>query len=135
SLGTVFLAVLLQIILDIAVNSDSSRFGRALLFSLLYFILLGMFSFLYSLASKKLICEIIKSIRNKSFSGISKHSYSDFQKKTTADYLSALTNDVKIVEDNYLLPLLTVIQYGIIFVASAAVMFYFDVIIALCVLG
>ncbi len=135
SLGSVFIAVLLQIILDIAVSGDSGGFGKILLFSLLYFILLGTFTFLYSLASKKLICEIIKSIRNKIFDGISKHSYADFQKTSTADCLSALTNDVKIVEDNYLLPLLTVIQYGIIFAASAAVTVYFDLIIALCVLG
>lgn len=135
SIGSVFIAILLQTILDIAVNGDSSKFGKTLLLSLLYFLFFGMFTFIYSLTSKKLICKIIKSIRNKSFSGIIERSHSDFQKTSTADYLSALINDVKIIEDNYLLPLLTIIQYGIIFAASAAVMFYFDYIIALCVLG
>ncbi len=135
SLGSVFIAILIQKILDIAVSGDAGRFGRALMGSLLYFILLGIFSFLYSLVSKKLVCEIMKSIRNKSFAGMIGHSYPDFQKTSTADYLSALTNDVKIIEDNYLLALLTVIQYGIIFAASTVVMFYFDIIIAIYVLG
>ncbi len=135
SLGSAFIAILLQIILDIAVSGDMDRFGKTLLFSLLYFMLLGIVTFLYSLVSKKFVCEIVKLIRNKSFEGISKFNHPDFQKVSVADCLSALTNDVKIIEDNYLLSFLTVIQYGIIFVASATVMIYFDIIIALCVLG
>ena len=38
------------------------------------------------------------------------------------------------IEDNYLLPLLQVIQYTIIFIASLAVMIYFDIIVTVCVL-
>lgn len=38
------------------------------------------------------------------------------------------------IEDNYLLPLLQVIQYTIIFIASLAVMIYFDIIVTVCVI-
>ena len=65
------------------------------------------------------------------FGGIIRHNIPDFHKVNTADYLSALTNDVKMVEDNYLLPLLEIIQNGIIFVGSLVVMFYLDVIVRL----
>jgi ABC-type multidrug transport system fused ATPase/permease subunit len=82
-----------------------------------------------------LICRITNAIREKAFSGIIKRSYTDFYKINTADYLSALINDVKIIEDNYLLPLLETIRYSVIFLASVAVMFYFNITIALCVLG
>lgn len=74
-------------------------------------------------------------MRENVFGGIIRHNIPDFHKVNTADYLSALTNDVKMVEDNYLLPLLEIIQNGIIFVGSLVVMFYFDVIVTVSVLG
>lgn len=66
--------------------------------------------------------------------GIAKHTIEDYSKNHTADYLSAITNDVKMIEDNFLLPLLQVIQYTIIFIASLAVMIYFDIIVTVCVI-
>jgi ABC-type multidrug transport system, ATPase and permease components len=135
ALGSVAIAILLQIVLDIAVSGDMKGFAKTLAFSLLYFVLLGLFAYLYSLASKKLICKIVRAIREKSFSCIIGRGYTEFKTKGTADYISALTNDIKIIEDNYLSSLLEIIQYGVMFIASVAVMFYFDVFIALCVLG
>lgn len=135
SLSYVLIAILLQNILDTATSGDMNGFFKVLSFSFVYFILLGLFTFLYTLFSKKLICKIMNSLREKVFGGIIRHNIPDFHKVNTADYLSALTNDVKMVEDNYLLPLLEIIQNGIIFVGALAVMFYFDVIVTFSVLG
>lgn len=76
----------------------------------------------------------MKSVRSKTFMGIEKHTIEDYSKNNTADYLSAITNDVKMIEDNFLLPLLQVIQYTIIFIASLAVIIYFDIIVTVCVI-
>ena len=76
----------------------------------------------------------MKAVRSKTFIGIERHTIEDYSKNNTADYLSAITNDVKMIEDNYLLPLLQVIQYTIIFIASLAVMIYFDIIVTVCVI-
>lgn len=135
SMAYVFIALLLQNILDIATSGNLEKFYKILLFSLFYFVFLGMFMFLYSLFSKKLICKIINSIRNKAFSGIINHNMADFNSANTADYLSALTNDVKIIEDNCFLPLLEIIQNVIVFIVSLIVMFYFDVIVTISVLA
>lgn len=90
--------------------------------------------YLQSFFSKKFICKIMKAVRSKTFMGIEKHTIEDYAKNHTADYLSAITNDVKMIEDNFLLPLLQVIQYTIIFIASLAVMIYFDIIVTVCVI-
>ena len=90
--------------------------------------------YLQSLFSKKFVCKIMKAVRSKTFMGIEKHTIEDYSKNHTADYLSAITNDVKMIEDNFLLPLLQVIQYTIIFIASLAVMIYFDIIVTVCVI-
>lgn len=135
SLSYVLIAILLKNILDTATSGDMDGFFRILFFSIIYFAVLGLFAFLYSLFSKKLICVIINTIREKVFGGVIRHNIQDFHKVNTADRLSALTNDVKMVEDNYLLPMLDIIQNGIIFISSWVVMLYFDIIVTFCVLG
>ena len=134
SLSYVFIAILLQQVMDIVDMGDMDGFIRILLFSLAYFALMGVFMYLQSLFSKKFVCKIMKSVRSKTFMGIEKHTIEDYSKNNTADYLSAITNDVKMIEDNFLLPLLQVIQYTIIFIASLAVIIYFDIIVTVCVI-
>ena len=134
SLSYVFIAILLQQVMDIVDMGDMDSFIRILLFSLAYFALMGVFMYLQSLFSKKFVCKIMKAVRSKTFMGIEKHTIEDYSKNHTADYLSAITNDVKMIEDNFLLPLLQVIQYTIIFIASLAVMIYFDIIVTVCVI-
>ena len=109
SLGYVFMAILLQQLLDIAVGKDIQQFIRTVLFSIFYFAVLGIFLYLQSLLSKKVICKIKCQIRSDVFQGTVHHSIEDFNKKNTADYISIITNDVKMIEDNFLLPLFEVV--------------------------
>lgn len=134
SLGYVFIAILLQQLLDIVMAGNMEKFTRVIIFSLVYFAILGIFLFLQSLFEKKVICKIMRQIRSDTFRGIVNHSIEDFNKNNSADYISSITNDVKILEDNFLLPLFEVIQYSVIFISSLAVMIYFDAIVTLCVI-
>ena len=94
SLSYVFIAILLQQVMDIVDMGDIDGFIRILLFSLAYFALMGVFMYLQSFFSKKFICKIMKAVRSKTFMGIEKHTIEDYAKNHTADYLSAITNDV-----------------------------------------
>lgn len=133
SLGYVFMAVLLQKLLDIAVEKNMQQFIPMVLFSIFYFVMLGIFLYLQSLLSKRITCKIIKQIRTDVFKGIVSQSMGDFGKRNTADYLSILTNDVKMIEDNFLLPFFEVVQYTVIFISSFVLMIYFDVIVTIVV--
>ena len=73
-------------------------------------------------------------IRSDVFRGTINHNIEDFEKKNTADYISVVTNDVKMLEDNFLLPLFEVVQYTVIFISSFVLMIYFDIIVTLCVI-
>lgn len=133
SLGYVFMAVLLQNLLDIAVEKNMQQFIPMVLFSIFYFVMLGIFLYLQSLLSKRITCKIIKQIRTDVFKGIVSQSMGDFGKRNTADYLSIITNDVKMIEDNFLLPFFEVVQYTVIFISSFVLMIYFDVIVTIVV--
>ena len=134
ALGSVYIAILLEGILNLAVSGDMSEFGRLVLFSAIYFIVLGVLMYIYSRLTYYFINTVVKALRERTFTGTMSRHYADFRKNSAADYLSALTNDVKIIEDNYLKPLLTLIESSVTFVAAVVVMFYFDIIIALCVI-
>ena len=133
SLGYVFMAVLLQKLLDIAVEKNMQQFIPMVLFSIFYFVMLGIFLYLQSLLSKRITCKIIKQIRTDVFKGIVSQSMGDFGKRNTADYISIISNDVKMIEDNFLLPFFEVVQYTVIFISSFVLMIYFDVIVTIVV--
>ena len=59
SLGYVFMAVLLQQLLDIAIDKNFQQFLRLVVFSIIYFVVLGFSLYLQSLLSKKVICKIM----------------------------------------------------------------------------
>lgn len=79
SLGYVFIAILLQQLLDIVMAGNMEKFTRVIIFSLVYFAILGIFLFLQSLFEKKVICKIIRQIRSDTFRGIVNHSIEDFK--------------------------------------------------------
>lgn len=135
SFGYVFIAILLQQLLDMAMAQDLQQFMKMVFFSFIYFTLLGIFLYLQSLLGKKVICKIMYQIRLDMFKGTINYSIEDFTKKNTADYISAITNDVKILEDNYLLPLFEIIQYTVIFISSFVLMIYFDIIVTASVIS
>lgn len=133
SLGYVFIAVLLQQLLDAAIAHDMQMFSRTVLFSFCFFALLCICMYLQSLLGKKMICKIIKSLRYYTFQGVLSSSNEKFEELNTGEYISLITNDVKMVEDNFLIPCFEMIQYVVIFVASLFIMVYFDFIITICV--
>ena len=78
SLGYVFIAVLLQQLLDIAIDKNFQQFLRLVVFSIIYFVVLGFSLYLQSLLSKKVICKIMLQIRSDVFRGTINHNIEDF---------------------------------------------------------
>ncbi len=135
SVAAVFLAKLLQKVIDTALSGNMSSFQRILLISVIYITVLGIISYLYSLCSKRLIRNLIKMLRERAFYGIFKRSVQDFTGVNTADYISALTNDIKLIEENYITPILTTLQYAIMFIVTIVMLFVISPFIALCLIG
>ncbi len=129
SAAAVFVAILLQKITDVAVSGDLPAFRQALFISVIYALLLGFISYLYSLYSKKLTRNLTKMLRQKVFFGIFRRNAQDFTRVNTADYISAFTNDVKMIEENYIVPLLLTLQNAVIFVVTLILLFVMSPII------
>lgn len=131
SIAYVLIALIIQQILDIAILGEANQYNRILVFSLGYFVVLGMSMYIYSLTGKKLMRNILKVMRKNVFNGIMNQNMEDFSSVNSADYLSILNNDIKLIEDNYIQPFLSIIQNMVLFVASLILMIYFDPLITL----
>ena len=129
------MAIILREIVDVAAAQDISAFFLVLIKTVIYLMILGISYLLYGVLSKKIIGKVIYSLRSDVFDGIFGKSIQNFKSVNSADYLSALTNDVKLAEDNCLIPLMLSLQNIVILITALVIMFYFSPIVMLCLLA
>lgn len=135
SAASVLVAILLQRIIDAALQGSMHIFQQTLLLSAGYVLMLGLLSYIYSLCSKALIRNWTISLRERVFHGIFRRNYEDFSKSNTADYLSALSNDIKLIEDNYIQPLLLTLQNFVVFAVSLVLMLFISPLVTGILIG
>lgn len=132
SVGSTLIALILKDVIDIAISQDMNQFISIIVQTVVYLAILGVCYWLYAIFSKKFVCLVTKMLRRDTFEGIFRKNISDFRAVNSADYLSALTNDVKNIEENYFIPLLLCLQNIIVFITSFAVMLYLSPLVLLC---
>lgn len=132
SLGSTFIALILKDAIDVSLSGDLDRFFTIVMQSIIFIVAVGLCYWLYSKFSKKFIGRISTQLRNDAFSGIFKKNISDFKSVNSADYISALTNDVKNMEENYFNPLLLCLQNILMFISSFVIMIYLSPLVTLC---
>ena len=130
SIISVGAAIILENILDAVIAQDWPLF-RTMLFAVpVYLVVTGIVMILSGLLTKKLIAKTVQNLRREAYDGILSRDPESFASVNTADYISALTNDVKTVEETALIPFLQSIQYILVFFATVAALFYYSPIIA-----
>ena len=130
-----FGSILLQKIIDVAVNKDLGAFSNLFGIMLAYLFILGVMGFFESFCGKLLIRNVSKHLRKEIFQGVLSQDPVKYASKNTADYLSALVNDVKLIEENYLIPLLLSSQMIILFLTTLGILFYLSPIVTLVLLA
>ena len=101
------------------VNSVASAFVAILLQ-----LILAALSFAESLCGKVLLRGVTKNLRARVFRGIMRRRPQAFYEKDSAAYLSAVVNDVKIIEENMLVPLLDASSMVALFLATLGILVY-----------
>ncbi len=135
SLLVAFASILMQQVIDVAVAGDVKGFYRVLAVMLVYLAALGGISLLEAIMGKILIRNVTRHLRDRIFKGVMKQKPVRFSSRNTADYLSALVNDVKLVEENYLLPMLLCFQMIVLFLATLGILFYLSPLVTVILLG
>ena len=111
-------SLVLQEVIDVAVSGKTQLFAKLFIFTIVYILFLCIVNYLSSLTSKYLTEKMLKQYRKDVFEGIISRQPVDFYSETTADYVSAMTNDMKLIEENYISALLSTFELIIMFTAT-----------------
>ena len=129
SLLTAGVSLLLQAVVDAAVSQQAEGFGRLFVFAVLYVVILCAAHFFSSLSAKYLTVRMIRQYRQDLFRGIMSRRPARYFAESTSDYISVLTNDMKLVEENYILALLDTVQLVIMFAATLAILLFLSPVV------
>ena len=122
----VLIALLIQQIVDRAMDKDLSGFIRILIFSVIFFIVEGVNDYLNKTTQFIYIKKTLTDFKEDIFRGILRKNYKDFNGENTAEYISQLTNDINMVETKYLVPYLEMIGDVVIFVGTTALLLWIN---------
>lgn len=116
------IAIVLQKVVDVAVTKQTEAFGKLFLFAVGYILVLCVMNYTSALMEKYLTEKMIKQYRRDIFKGIMDRRPIRYYRENTADYISALTNDMKLIEDNYIAALLNTFKLAVMFAVTLVIL-------------
>lgn len=117
-------SLILQEVIDVAVSKETALFVKLFIFSLGYILFLCVINFLSSLVSKYLTERMVRQYRQDVFKGLMHRRPKLYFSENTSDYVSALTNDMKLVEENYIAALLNTFELAIMFAVTLGLLIF-----------
>lgn len=121
-------------LLDHVSVNETGLFGRMVLFAVAVMAAYLCMYCIYGVVGKLVKNKILEKTREQLFHDIFFQKISDFGKVNTAEYLSQMTNDVKMVEDGFLAPLINVISNILCIIVSAGLIIYYAPIILVIII-
>ena len=119
---TAGISVLLREVVDAAAAKQAAVFEKLCIFTVIYILLICGTSFFSSVTAKFLTGRIIREYRRDVFRGIMGRRPSRYYQENTADYISALTNDMKLIEENYITALLNSFELIVMLAATLVIL-------------
>lgn len=122
----VYIALLIQQLIDAVVGGDMNAFSSMIVFAVVYFSLMGLVDYLTSTTQACYLKKTLVTLKQDIFKGLISKDYASFHENNTADYLSNLTNDINLIETNYITPFLMMIGDVVIFIGTTAVLLWIN---------
>ncbi len=132
--SSALLAILLQKLIDTVLQGDGNKFFLLAIVAAGYLCFLGIINYCYAYCGKKLLRKVLASIREAVFLGITRRPPSSRGENKVGDDLSAFTNDAALIEQNHLIPLLTVAEYSFMFLCTLGLLLWLSPAITLFLL-
>ena len=130
----VSLAIILQKLLDIAYGGTKNDLFKMLSICVLYILLSLLAHRCKVIFTNKFINKAMYQYKQYVFSRVLNKSINSFNSESPSTYVSALTNDMRLIEVNYLGGTLKIILQMTLLIGGLILMSYYSVIILICVL-
>lgn len=124
---SVFVAYLLQMIIDAATKQSMDELTRAVWISAIYFVVFIINGFVMRGVKNAFIRRALKQYKEYAFRNMMKKSISSFANESTSTYISGLSNDINSIEENYLQASVEIAVQIFTFVAAIGMMLWYSV--------
>ncbi|MEG2686690.1 MAG: ABC transporter ATP-binding protein [Christensenellaceae bacterium] len=105
---------------------DVERFTEVIILAIGYIFIIGGLFYIYLVCSRKLIKKVLAKLREKSFAGIMQKDMKTYYQQNTSEYISVLTNDINLIEENWMKPMLGVCESIGMFVTTVVMLVYYS---------
>lgn len=102
----VYTAIVIQNLVDTAVDGKLNEFSRATMIAIVYFLSFVVILFISDFAKSCYVKSTVQYLKSQIFNGVMHKNFKDFNSKPSADYISVLTNDINLLEKNYIDPII-----------------------------
>ena len=123
----VYTAIIIQNLVDTAVGGNMQKFLRATVMTIVYFLSFVVILFISDFMKACYIKNTIQYLKKQMFEGIIYKNYRCFKERVSTDYISALTNDINLLEKNYIEPIIELTGEIITFVVTLYVLLQISV--------
>lgn len=111
---------------DALETGDIDRFFWVVGTAIAYIFFIAFLFYVYLVCSKKLIRRILFELREAIFVGVMKQDMKTYYGKNTSEYLSALTNDLNLLEENWMKPMLAICENVGMFITTVGLLMYYS---------
>lgn len=126
SIYNIIVSWLLQKIIDIAAGNDSTPLAEVIIVAVISFMIFIVAYAFYRTARPRYIQAAMSQYKSYIFEKILDKRMSSLSKENSGKIISALTNDMRPVEDYYLDSILIIIDIGVGFVGALALMLWYS---------
>ena len=131
----ILLAVLLKGLMDAATNENMDGLWKLTGQTIIYVAAMVAVMLIERQVKYRFMKRAVSNYRNQAFEDITRKGIASFGKENTSNYISALTNDVSVIEKSYLLGNFSILAQVIQAAASLALMFWYSWSLSLVVIG
>lgn len=137
SIVGVSLAFILKIIIDAATSNNLNLIYKAGILSIIYLIVSFTFDLFTMFVRTKYLKKTMSSLKDDLFNSIINKDIKSFNEENSAKYISVLTNDIKIIEDDYFSSIFNLLNYltAFIFALYSLAKISLEITILILVMG
>ncbi len=136
TVGSLMIAWLVQQTIDLISGVDASfSLGQLGILTLLVMVVISVAYACAYWSKPRFISRAIGQYKNFVFERLTQKGISAFSSESTSLYISALSNDTATIETNYLSNLFGIVESVVLFVATLAMMFWYNPVLTLVSIG
>ena len=128
---SLLLSFLIQTIIDLATGTSLTPLYELIYGLLIIFGIYIIVAFLIAFLKPIYVQKGVRQFKNYIFSKLLNKSIYKFKKDGASVYISSLTNDVKVIEENYISNFFEFITYILLFIGALVMMLYYNYVLTI----